>query len=133
MVTPMDDALVATRRSQADPVLTIGSVVETMKRWSMELLEIGEILHASGDTLDHVQSGSLDKELGPKESHRLRELQDVLDHARVVFDDEHDAEAWLHAHNRALAGKYPLSLLKTDGGARIVDDLLTRVEFGVYS
>ena len=115
-------------------MLTVAKAVETMEQGSMSLLEFGHILHASARTLRRIAARSLDEELEPGESHRLREVRRILNHARMVFDDnEHDALAWFSAPNRALAGKSPRALLKTEGGARMVDDLLTRVEFGVYS
>jgi putative toxin-antitoxin system antitoxin component (TIGR02293 family) len=54
-------------------------------------------------------------------------------YARAVFDDEHDTVAWLSAPNDALSGESPLSLLDTDAGVRLVEEVLTRIEFGVYS
>ncbi len=57
----------------------------------------------------------------------------VIDHASSVFDDETDAVAWMSAPNDALSGESPLSLLDTDAGVRLVEEVLTRVEFGVYS
>lgn len=56
----------------------------------------------------------------------------VLEHAESVFDNEQDAVEWLSTPNPSLSGRAPLSLLDTDAGAREVDDVLTRLEFGVY-
>ena len=57
----------------------------------------------------------------------------VLDHAGAVFDDDQDAAAWLSMPNHALSGDTPLSLMDTDAGVRQVDDVLTRIEFGVFA
>lgn len=46
---------------------------------------------------------------------------------------ECDTAAWLSAPNDALSGESPLSLLDTDAGVRLVEEVLTRIEFGVYS
>ena len=56
----------------------------------------------------------------------------VLEHAGSVFDNRQDAAEWLSAPNPSLSGRAPLSLLDTDAGAQEVDDVLTRLEFGVY-
>ena len=58
---------------------------------------------------------------------------ELLRHAKSVFDNERDAVAWFSIPNVALGGETPLSSLDTDGGARRVDAVLTRLEFGVYA
>ena len=63
----------------------------------------------------------------------------VLDHARVashaedVFESRESALDWLKSPNRALGGAAPLELLDTDAGTVMVDDVLTRIDYGVYS
>ena len=67
------------------------------------------------------------------DSERLLRTRWLFEHARTVFDDEADARAWLSTPNAALSGRPPLSLLDTDADARLVDAVLTRLEFGVYA
>ena len=43
------------------------------------------------------------------------------------------ARAWLSTPNRALARRTPWALTKTEKGARMVADLIGRLEHGVYS
>ncbi|MGH9845548.1 MAG: antitoxin Xre/MbcA/ParS toxin-binding domain-containing protein [Blastocatellia bacterium] len=43
------------------------------------------------------------------------------------------ASLWLQEPNRALGLQTPLSLLDTDEGARRVEDVLIRIEHGVFS
>jgi putative toxin-antitoxin system antitoxin component (TIGR02293 family) len=50
-----------------------------------------------------------------------------------VFDDESVAAEWLRAPNLALGDVAPLAMADTELGAREVDDLLGRIEYGVYS
>ncbi|GAA4404172.1 hypothetical protein GCM10023187_21130 [Nibrella viscosa] len=51
----------------------------------------------------------------------------------LVFDDRADALAdWLRHPLRELKGKAPLQLLTTISGFGFVDDVLTRIEYGVY-
>ena len=57
----------------------------------------------------------------------------VLEHARAVFDSEQEAAAWLAMPNPSLSGKSPVAWLDTDAGVHCVDDVLTRLEFGVYA
>ncbi len=43
------------------------------------------------------------------------------------------ASRWLQAGNRALGGTTPLQLQDTDPGRRQVEELLGRLEHGIYS
>ena len=71
--------------------------------------------------------------LAPDESERVLRLAALLEHATRAFDDQADAAQWLRSANIALGGVSPLDLADTEFGAREVDDLLGRLEHGVYS
>ncbi len=78
-------------------------------------------------------AGNLDALLAATDPNRLPRARRLFEHARAVFDDDEAAGHWLSTPNPALSGHAPLSLLATDAGARRVDDVLTRLEFGVYA
>ena len=65
-------------------------------------------------------------------SHAL-EIAGVLQHAFEVFEDEEKVKRWVNTGNRALNGAKPLDLFATLTGLTIVNDILGRVEEGVYS
>ncbi len=71
--------------------------------------------------------------LDPSESERVVRLGAALTFAADVLGSRSKARAWLVAPNRALGGVPPLSLLDTDIGARAVEDVLVRIEHGVFS
>ncbi len=71
--------------------------------------------------------------LDPAESERVVRLAGTLAHATEVLGSREKARQWLRAPNRALGGESPLSLLDTEIGARAVDDVLVRIEHGVFS
>ena len=71
--------------------------------------------------------------LSPLESDRLVRVSRVLQRAKLVFDNERDAVAWFSMPNQALGGETPLSWLDTDARVHQVDDVLKRLEFGVYA
>lgn len=50
-----------------------------------------------------------------------------------MIGDEEKAIEWLGTPNRALGRHRPLDQLDTDLGARMVEDILGRIAFGVYS
>lgn len=41
-------------------------------------------------------------------------------------------DGWLVTPNRALSGRPPTELLNSDAGAALVEDILIRIEHGVY-
>lgn len=71
--------------------------------------------------------------LKPSESELLLRLARVLVAATQVLGSDEKARKWLTGENRALGGAIPIDLLDTGLGFEEVMDLLTRVEYGVYS
>ena len=71
--------------------------------------------------------------LTPGESDRTVRMARVYVNAVEMIGDETKAIEWLNTPNRALGGERPLDLLDTDTGARMVDDILGRIAYGVYS
>jgi putative toxin-antitoxin system antitoxin component (TIGR02293 family) len=57
----------------------------------------------------------------------------VYANAVEMIGDREKAIEWLHTPNRALGGERPLDQLDTDTGTRIVEDILGRIAYGVYS
>ena len=60
-------------------------------------------------------------------------LKEVTDIDRRVLGTDDLAEYWLTQSDLALDGQRPLDLLATAPGIEAVKDLLTRMEFGVYT
>ena len=52
-------------------------------------------------------------------------------HADRVFGDPQKAARWLRKPNRAAGQQAPIVLLETETGAKIVEDLLVRIEYGM--
>lgn len=50
-----------------------------------------------------------------------------------VLGDRDAALRWLRTRNHALGGESPLELLDTGSGSRQVQELLGRIEHGVFS
>lgn len=71
--------------------------------------------------------------LSPDESDKVMRLSRLLDHAAKVFGDVEKARAWLKFPQVGLGGAVPLDYAQTEVGAREVDDLLGRIDYGVYS
>jgi len=64
---------------------------------------------------------------------RTRKFTQILAKATAVFGSRHEAEQWLERPAIGLEQRRPIDLLSTPAGAKIVEDFLTRIEFGVYT
>lgn len=72
--------------------------------------------------------------LAPEESERLLRLSTVFEKAVELFDgDVRAAVQWLTTSKKALGGEIPLRYAKTEPGAREVENLIGRLEHGVFS
>lgn len=77
-----------------------------------------------------LSQGSL---LTSAESDRTARMARVYANAVEMIGDEEKAIEWLRTPNRALGGERPLDQIDTDIGARMVEDILGRIAYGVYS
>lgn len=71
--------------------------------------------------------------LAAVEQDRMYRVHRVLEHAQAVLEDEAAAIAWINRENRVLGGEAPLALLDTEAGYELVQDTLSRIEYGVLS
>ena len=71
--------------------------------------------------------------LSAGESDRLLRLARLGAQAANVLGSEEKAARWLRRPNRALGNEVPLELLESEIGARQVEEVLGRIEYGVYS
>ena len=66
-------------------------------------------------------------------AHRTREFAETLAKATAVFGSQQEAEQWLNQPALGLDQQRPIDLLAAPAGAKVVEDFLTRLEFGVYT
>lgn len=71
--------------------------------------------------------------LSSGESDKLTRFARLLQHATDVFGDAAKAREWLKLPQRGLGGAVPLDYAETEIGAREVENLLGRIDYGVYS
>jgi putative toxin-antitoxin system antitoxin component (TIGR02293 family) len=71
--------------------------------------------------------------LAPAESDRVVRFARLLGKASEVLESEEHARQWLTSPQVGLGGAVPLDYAGTEVGAREVEDLLGRIEYGVYS
>lgn len=71
--------------------------------------------------------------LGQAESDRVVRFARLMGKAVEVMESEENARRWLAAPQIGLGGAVPLEYAETEVGAREVENLLGRIEHGVYS
>lgn len=109
--------------------LPFASLDKVMERYGLNREEISSALDLPPRTLARRKA---EQRLRRDESDRLFRLVRIATQATEVLGTE-NAKRWLHTPNRGLGGHRPLALLDTDLGARQVEEVLGRIEHGVYS
>ena len=66
-------------------------------------------------------------------SERLFRVVALFQKALQVLGERDEARRWFTTAKKALGGKTPLEFSETEVGAREVEDLLGRIEYGVYA
>ncbi len=67
------------------------------------------------------------------ESDRVHRLERISNEANRVFGSEEKANRWLRKPNRALEKAVPIDLLESETGAQVVEEMLVRIEHGMFS
>jgi putative toxin-antitoxin system antitoxin component (TIGR02293 family) len=110
--------------------LPYASLESVMTKFDLRREEVSSALHLPPRTLARRKQ---EQRLSPDESDRLFRLVRLASQAVQVLGSEERASLWLRRGNRALGGQPPIELLDTDVGARQVEEVLGRIEHGVYS
>jgi putative toxin-antitoxin system antitoxin component (TIGR02293 family) len=69
----------------------------------------------------------------PDESERVLRIASLFDRALRVLHRHRRVQQWFKSPQKGLGGKAPLEYADTEPGAREVEDLLGRLEHGVFS
>jgi putative toxin-antitoxin system antitoxin component (TIGR02293 family) len=80
-----------------------------------------------------AQDATKIERLSPVESDRIYRFARIIALAEGVFDSKEEAIEWLKSSQQGLGGAIPFDLLQTDAGAREVEELLIRIDYGVIS
>jgi putative toxin-antitoxin system antitoxin component (TIGR02293 family) len=98
---------------------------------ALPMPSLAELVQIPTRTLARRKSAG---KLAPDESERVFRIASVLAKAEALFEgDRAAALAWLTQPNRALGDERPLDVARTEVGAREVEDLIGRLEHGVFS
>ena len=67
------------------------------------------------------------------ESDKLARLVRVFDHTVKVFGDPDRARDWLNKPKKRFGGRTPIEMLRTEVGARMVEELLVQIDYGMFA
>lgn len=93
--------------------------------------ELAAMLGISEKTLGRVRDGE-GRRLDAVSSDRLYRVARIFAIAEYVTESAEAAHEWLHSPQIGLGNRVPLDLLQTEVGAREVENLLGRIEYGVF-
>lgn len=100
--------------------------IDALRESGITEVDVGSVI-VKPRTLSRRANGD---SLTVDESDRAARLARVLVLAKRTFADREKALRWLHRHLGALGGQAPMGLIRTDAGARVVENLLARIAWG---
>ncbi|MGD0631314.1 MAG: antitoxin Xre/MbcA/ParS toxin-binding domain-containing protein [Terracidiphilus sp.] len=109
---------------QLDP-----SIVQRLSDMGLSRDEVHAVI-IPARTLQHRRSRN--ERLTIEESDRAIRAIRVFSAAEGVYESRERALQWLRRPHPRLSGRTPISLLKTDTGARIVEELLGQIDEGYF-
>lgn len=108
--------------------LPIAAVESVIRDGTFSASEIHELVLPRRTFTHRKQKGQA---LTAEESDRLTRAVRLAGRAEEAIGNAEKAARWLRKPNRALLGKRPLDLLESDVGARMVEQVLGRIEYGL--
>ena len=110
--------------------LRFGELETLQEQIDLPLEQLARKLAISRSTLQRRKTAG---RLSSDESDKVMRFARLLDHAVKVFGSLANARAWLKHPQRGLGGAIPLDYAETEVGAREVDNLIGRIDYGVYA
>lgn len=111
--------------------LPIKALKSLQKKLQVGNREMSELVGMSESTLQRRYRS--DKRLSELESQTVLQLAELWSQGMEVFEDEGDLRSWLLSNIPALGGQTPIALIATPLGRFHVQEVLLRLEWGIYS
>lgn len=109
------------------PKLAILNLAEVL---NIPMKDMAVLLNVSYKTLSRKRKSDI---LNSIVSSLSVEIANTITKGLFVFEDVDKLNRWLHKENRALKGQKPFDLLNTPTGIKLVNQVLGRIEEGVYT
>ena len=119
-------------RSDADMAMAVDlgftvEAIDALKKRGVTDREIGDLI-IKPRTLSHRRANR--SKLTVEESDRAARVARAFALAEKTFANRDKADCWLHKNLNSLGGRTPMELIRTDAGARIVENLMARNSWG---
>ncbi|MEO9869818.1 type II RES/Xre toxin-antitoxin system antitoxin [Ekhidna sp.] len=96
----------------------------------LNLTEFSALLPVSKRTIEKTKEKDL---LSPAVSDRVLQIASLYQHGNLVLGSSSAFKEWLHSSLISLGGQKPIKFMNNDTGISMINDLLGRIEHGVYS
>ena len=119
-------------RSDADMAMAVDlgftvEAIDALRKRGVTDREVGDLIIKSR-TLSHRRANR--SNLTADESDRAARVARAIALAEKTFANRDKADRWLHRGLNSLGGRTPMEFIRTDAGARIVENLLARISWG---
>jgi putative toxin-antitoxin system antitoxin component (TIGR02293 family) len=106
-----------------------GKSIEALKQHGYSIDEIHRFVAPRRTLARRIEKN---EPLTVAENDSAQRLLTIAELAERVFQDNHRAQSWLRSPCRALNKVVPLDLLESETGARLVEEEIFRIEYGIY-
>lgn len=106
------------------------SIEEISHRFSLDKDDVKQLFGISQSTQFRYQKQN--PVLKPAVADRLERFHRIYRQAQELFEDESETQRWLTQPKALLEGQTPLKALATDAGAKKVEEMLYRAEYGIF-
>jgi len=116
--------------------IPLGVILHIKKEFNLPDEVIARIIGVSPRTVSRRRKTvkiPAKERLSPVESDRVYRFARIVALAEDIFEDKKEALEWLNSPQYGLGGRVPFDMLQTDAGAREVEELLIRIDYGVIS
>jgi putative toxin-antitoxin system antitoxin component (TIGR02293 family) len=104
--------------------------VQRLREAGLTFTEVSDLVIAPR-TLKHRRSRG--EALSPDETDRALRVARSVSLAETIFGNREKALLWLRGSDDRLNGRSPLSMLRTESGGRLVEEMLWQIDEGVYT
>jgi putative toxin-antitoxin system antitoxin component (TIGR02293 family) len=123
-----DDAAMALRVEEGLPV---AEVVAFAKQAGFTNDELARLIHIPPRT--YARRVASNARLKIPEGERAVRLMRLFERAKQVFQTDENTRGWFNGRILALGWKTPLEYAQTEPGAREVENIIGRIEDGIFS
>lgn len=106
------------------------SIKKISNRFSLDKADVQQLFGISQSTQFRYEKQN--PVLKPAVADRLERFHRIYRQAQELFEDESETQRWLKEPKASLEGQTPLKALATDIGAKKVEEILYRAEYGIF-